>query len=75
MRKRELVYIHGLLVEVRSYVEESAGESLETSYDEMEVTPASIHLGKAAHERAVFALAGDLAEEQIVNDDQPIAAD
>ena len=75
MRKRELVYMHGLLAEVRSYVEESADESLETSYDEMEVTPASIHLDKSAHERAVFSLAGDLAEEQIVNDDQPIAAD
>jgi hypothetical protein len=75
MRKRELVYVHGLLAEVRSYIEESADGSLDTSYDEMEVTPASIHLGKAAHERAVFALAGDLAEKQIANDDQAIAAD
>ena len=63
MRKQELVYVHGLLVCLRDFYEERTGEPIPTpEYDAMEVTPASIHRGKAEHEAAVFALSEALAE-------------
>lgn len=64
MRKRELVYVHGLLVELREFYEQRTGESISTPrYDEMDVRPTSIHYGKPDHQRAVFVLAAELAEE------------
>lgn len=63
MRKQELVYVHGLLLEVREFYEERTGEAVPTTeYDTMDVRPTSIHRGKAEHEAAVFALAEALAE-------------
>jgi hypothetical protein len=64
MRKQELVYIHGLLLGVRSFYEERTGESISTpEYDAMDVRPTSIHRGKDEHEAAVFALSAALADQ------------
>lgn len=63
MRKQELVYVHGLLAELRRFYEDRTGEPLEApEYDALDVRPTSIHMSKPAHERAVFSLAGAMAE-------------
>lgn len=64
MRKQELVYVHGLLAELREFYEEATGESIPApEYDAMDVKPTSIHKGKPEHEAAVFALASAMAED------------
>jgi hypothetical protein len=64
MRKQELVYVHGLLAQLREFYEERAGRPIPApEYDAMDVKPTSIHRGKPEHEAAVFALAGAMAEE------------
>lgn len=64
MRKQELVYVHGLLTELREFYETTTGEPIPApEYDEMDVRHTSIHMGKPAHEAAVFALASAMAEE------------
>jgi hypothetical protein len=64
MRKQELVYVHGLLAELRTFYEERTGEGIEApEYERLGVRPASIHLSKPAHEEAVFALAAAMAAE------------
>lgn len=63
MRKQELVYVHGLLAELREFYEQQGHEPIEAlEYDAMDVKPTSIHKGKPEHEAAVFALAGAMAE-------------
>lgn len=64
MRKQELVYVHGLLAELREFYEQASGEPIPApEYDAMDVKPTSIHRGKPEHEEAVFALASAMAEE------------
>lgn len=64
MRKQELVYVHGLLAELREFYEQSSGQPIPApEYDAMDVKPTSIHRGKPQHEAAVFALASAMAEE------------
>lgn len=64
MRKQELVYVHGLLAELREFYEQASGQPIPApEYDAMDVEPTSIHRGKPEHEAAVFALASAMAEE------------
>jgi hypothetical protein len=64
MRKQELVYVHGLLAELREFYEQSNGHSISApEYDVMTVKPTSIHRSKPEHEAAVFALASAMADE------------
>jgi hypothetical protein len=63
MRKQELVYLHGLLLEIRTYYQGEAGESVETpGYDAMDVSPAAIHQSKQDHEEAVLTLLTELTK-------------
>jgi hypothetical protein len=63
MRKQELVYLHGLLREVRDYYEREAGEPVPTpEYDACDVSASAIHRSKAAQEEAVTTLLSELAE-------------
>jgi hypothetical protein len=63
MRKQELVYVHGLLAGLRDHYQDRTGERVETpEYDSLDVRPTSIHVGKPAHEAAVFTLSRELAE-------------
>lgn len=61
MRKQELVYLHGLLVQTRSYYESETGAVVETpTYDAMDITPTAIHRSKQDHEDAVLTLLDEL---------------
>jgi hypothetical protein len=63
MRKQELVYLHGLLREVREYYERETGEPVATpEYDACNVQPSAIHRSKAAQEEAVRTLLAELVE-------------
>lgn len=63
MRKRELVYLHGLLQEVSEYYECETGEPVATpGYDACGVSPSAIHRSKAAQEEAVQTLLVELVE-------------
>lgn len=74
MRKQELVYVHGLLAEVKEYYETVTGEPIHTpEYDACEVRPTGIHRSKPAHEEAVTTLAGELTERMA--DRQQMTAD
>lgn len=63
MRKQELVYLHGLLREVRDYYERETGEAVPTpQYDACDVSPSAIHRSKGAQEEAVTTLLEELTE-------------
>ncbi|WP_276257738.1 UPF0058 family protein [Haloglomus litoreum] len=63
MRKQELVYLHGLLREVREYYERETGDQVLTPrYDACDVSPSAIHRSKAAQEEAVRTLLAELVE-------------
>jgi hypothetical protein len=63
MRKQELVYLHGLLRQVREYYERERGEPVETpGYDTCDVSPTAIHQSKADQEEAVLTLLAELTE-------------
>ncbi|WP_254829876.1 UPF0058 family protein [Haloglomus salinum] len=63
MRKQELVYLHGLLREVRDYYEREAGEPVPTpEYDACDVSSSAIHRSKRAQEEAVTTLLAELTE-------------
>lgn len=62
MKKMELLYTHGLLVQTRKYIEEKNDVTISADeYDELDASPTGIHLQKGDHEEAVFALADALA--------------
>jgi hypothetical protein len=67
MRKKELVYIHDLLTELRGFYETTTGEPIPApAYDEMDVNHTSIHIvhiRKNTHKAAVFALANAMTEK------------
>ncbi|PCR90584.1 UPF0058 family protein [Natrinema ejinorense] len=62
MRKQELLHMHALLLEIRSYLEQE--DTLSTSafaaYDAQSVYPTHIHCRKEAHEKAINCLLDDL---------------
>jgi hypothetical protein len=74
MKKQELVYMHGLLVEVREYYERVSGATVDTpEYDACQVRPTGIHRSKPAHEEAVTTLARELTDAMA--DRQQMTAD
>lgn len=74
MRKQELVYLHGLLREVRDHYEREAGEPIPTPrYDAYDVSPSAIHRSKDTQEEAVTTLLAELTEA--VEGDQQVRAD
>ncbi|GGL54369.1 UPF0058 family protein [Halocalculus aciditolerans] len=61
MKKQELIHLHGLLAEVKSYHEQYEDSDVDlTDYDDLGVRPTSIHKSKTDHKAAVFALAGSI---------------
>lgn len=72
MRKKELVQIHALLLEVADYLienEDMPDEALSTYY-ELDVHPSSIHKSKQDHYDAIGAL-GDAIEWWTEQDRSP----
>lgn len=69
MKKREIIYLHGLLGEVRRHLErrESLPPEDFEAYQEHGVGPTAIHRTKGEHEEAVQrlleALVGGISEE------------
>lgn len=59
MRKRELVYLHGLLVEVSTVLHAYGilSDAALSSYQSVEISPTAVHRSKSDHERAVKTLA------------------
>lgn len=58
MRAQELVHLHGLLFEVRRYLEreDQVPPTAFVRYDANGVLPTHIHRGKEAHQRAIVLL-------------------
>lgn len=63
MKKQELIQTHRLLALTRNEMTEEGAIDGAPEYDEMGVSPQSIHLSKSDHEEAILALANDLATE------------
>ena len=63
MNSQELVHLHGLLYEVRLYLEgkECISPAAFVRYDVNGVRPNHIHRGKEAHERAIELLLAGFA--------------
>lgn len=64
MKKRELIYLHGLLDRVRAVMAQQGDltdESLE-SYQDLDITPTAVYQPKGDHEEAVETLAETLSE-------------
>lgn len=55
MKKRELIYLHGLLAEVRRYLDtrEDLPAQPFADYEEYGVFPTAIHRSKADHQEAI----------------------
>jgi hypothetical protein len=75
MRKRELIYLHGLLDQVSILMRARDDLSEETldSYRRLNVSPTSVYQPKGDHEQAVETLASALAasvEEENESDEQ-----
>lgn len=56
MKKQELIHVHSLLGEVANYCLENEVPVALEEYDQLGTKPSSIHLRKAEHKDAVFAL-------------------
>ena len=65
MRKVEYVYLHGLLYETRTYLEEvrSVSPDAFAAYDDLSTRPVDIYKPKDDHEEAIKRLSADLTEE------------
>lgn len=62
MHKNELIQLHTLLCQIKSYLEdEGAAGSVFEDYDKMGVAPTHVHRSKTDHKRAIFLLGKDLA--------------
>lgn len=69
MKKRELIYLHGLLDRVRAVMTQHGDltdESLE-SYQDLGITPTAVYQPKGEHEEAVEMLAETLSEATETN--------
>jgi hypothetical protein len=76
MRKQELVYLHGLLREVRDHYERESGNAIPTpEYDACDVSPTAIHRSKGAQEEAVLTLLSELTEAMERRQQVPADAD
>ncbi|WP_247729625.1 UPF0058 family protein [Halovivax limisalsi] len=71
MKTQELIHLHALLVELRTYVEaeESAPSGAFASYDAQPVRPSHIHRQKEAHKNAVDLLLDGF--ERVVQSNPP----
>lgn len=63
MKKRDLIFLHGLLDEVRRFLDEGEGlpDEAFADYEALGVGPASIHRTKDEHREAVMRLGRALA--------------
>jgi len=74
MKKQELIHLHGLLAEVRSHYEQSAGTEVDDEkYRKLGVRPTSIHKSKTDHKAAVFALADGITSEMAAETERPVS--
>lgn len=64
MRKVECVYLHGLLYETRTYLEERTSVPPEAfaAYDDLSTRPAQVYKSKVEHEEAIKILGADLTD-------------
>lgn len=62
MRKKELVFLHGLLTQVRAFREARGAPVEAAAYDRLGVAPTALHRPKDDHREAVLALARALAD-------------
>lgn len=63
MKKQELIQTHRLLALIRNEMTEEGVIEGAPEYDELGVSPQSIHLSKSDHEDAILTLSEDLATE------------
>ncbi|MFC7133766.1 MULTISPECIES: UPF0058 family protein [Salinibaculum] len=63
MHKDELLELHEQMVTIMNYFKnlEHVDETLFEAYDELDVTPADVHMSKSEHKHAVFVLGNALA--------------
>ena len=63
MHKDELLELHEHMVQIKDYFrrQDSVDETLFDPYEELDVTPADVHMSKSEHKHAVFVLGNALA--------------
>jgi len=62
MHKDELIHIHSLLLQLRTFLVEQGYCTIDLSvYDSLNITPLHIHRSKADHKHAIFVLGNELA--------------
>jgi hypothetical protein len=63
MHKDELLELHEQMVTIMQYFKdlEHVDSTLFEAYDELDVTPADVHMSKSEHKHAVFVLGNALA--------------
>jgi len=63
MHKDELLELHEHMVAIKDYFrsQDSVDETLFDPYDDLDVTPADVHMSKSEHKHAVFVLGNALA--------------
>lgn len=71
MRKQELVHLHALGVACRRYVDTEASPAAVEAYEELGVSPTSIHRRKDVHREATLRLFAGVA---VACADDPAAA-
>lgn len=76
MRKQELVYLHGLLREVRDHYERESDDAVPTpAYDACDISPTAIHRSKSDQEEAVLTLLSELTDAMERRQQMPADAD
>ncbi len=68
MQKDELIQLHTLLSQIKTYMESQGVHNDFTEYQSLAISPMHIHRSKMEHKHAIFVLGNDLAS--IMSDDE-----
>ncbi|MEA1985787.1 MAG: UPF0058 family protein [Euryarchaeota archaeon] len=68
MQKDELIQLHTLMSQIKTYMEAQGVHNDFTEYHSLAISPMHIHRSKTEHKHAIFVLGNDLAS--IMSDDE-----
>ncbi|MCD4703800.1 MAG: UPF0058 family protein [Methanosarcinaceae archaeon] len=68
MQKDELIQLHTLLSQIKTYMEAQGMDNDFKEYQSLAISPMHIHRSKTEHKHAIFVLGNDLAS--IMSDDE-----
>lgn len=61
MHKEELIQLHELMSDIKTYFNEEVDEDFD-GYEELDVKPSDIHKSKSEHKHAIFVLGQEVAD-------------